>query len=231
MLHFRLTPFDQVNARLAKQEKEDGRSASGDPMHPKLQWPPMSLCPTCRHGAFGSLRGLGGGLPGGYSDTYDEGSADDLVADIERLERIVNKTLAERGGSGVDKEKGADEEKGAGGLLVGELPDPEAEPDVEAELSAMKERQERRRRRREEAAKLRGGAAGAGDEERVEWDDLEIFEFLKQSYGEEPPDVGASAPPVKGRGLWMWLTVGAVGLAGYTLARHGRRQHRGSKML
>ncbi len=35
----------QVNERVGENEQKDG---TGDPLHPKVQWPPPQLCPTCR---------------------------------------------------------------------------------------------------------------------------------------------------------------------------------------
>ncbi|GBF96297.1 hypothetical protein Rsub_09092 [Raphidocelis subcapitata] len=39
---------NEVNARLARVESEHGGSSSGDPQHPKRQWPTPAACPGCR---------------------------------------------------------------------------------------------------------------------------------------------------------------------------------------
>ena len=49
-----------MNERVGESERKDG---SGDPMHPKVQWPPPQLCPTC-HAV--------GGSGGGAASEWDE---------------------------------------------------------------------------------------------------------------------------------------------------------------
>jgi hypothetical protein len=46
----------QVNARLERVETKYGHSSSGDPAFPKLQWPPVSICPACWDSSSSSSR-------------------------------------------------------------------------------------------------------------------------------------------------------------------------------
>jgi len=42
------TTHNEVNQRLAEVERKYGHSSTGDPGHPKIQWPSEAACPKCK---------------------------------------------------------------------------------------------------------------------------------------------------------------------------------------